>query len=385
MGNRFAVGFFKWVSAGAVLSAVGCGGSVSPGTKSQGAQGSPEKGATTQSPPDAGSSPMNDPSAEPPGPTTPPPLPSGTTSPPGPVTVPPGPPVSRALDSNYTVGDAAPACAAQEIPISAPMTEAQFRSWLFRPWVLCSPPPSVFGTQGDVGLEISPDGTWNKLREGAGGELIRGTDAQDAGTWTLMDTSGMNGPGVLQMNFYWPDGSSIDVFPEFATSPAKMHVENNGVYAATYVAFGEAAPPQAAAALEPMTLPPGACTNPLQDIEHPATMSDVEGILLGKWLSCGGSMFAGTDDIGIEITADGLWYKLFPGATPGTGVRGGGFGHQGTWELIGTSDMNGPGSFQLNLKIAGSGTTIGHPTFFQNPRSVRMETVVGNVTFAKSE
>jgi hypothetical protein len=48
------------------------------------------------------------------------------------------------------------------------------------------------------------------------------------------------------------------------------------------------------------------------------------------------------------------------------------WGWEGSWEAIDTSLMNGPGNYQLNLKIDGSGTVITAPQFAESPAVVRL-------------
>jgi hypothetical protein len=95
--------------------------------------------------------------------------------------------------------------------------------------------------------------------------------------------------------------------------------------------------------------------------------------LAERFLLCGTESAFGRDqgDVGLEITSDGHFYRLYLGPTDGT-ERGTGFDREGTWQVIDTSDVNGPGSFQLNLDLAGVGTVITHPEFTTMPRKMRL-------------
>lgn len=93
--------------------------------------------------------------------------------------------------------------------------------------------------------------------------------------------------------------------------------------------------------------------------------------LIGRWKLCTTTSVFGTVEDGLEIAADGRWYKLYADGAGGL-KRGSGFDHEGRWTIIDTSAMNGPGSFQLNLDIDGSGTVLTHPQFSQAPRGMRL-------------
>jgi hypothetical protein len=47
-------------------------------------------------------------------------------------------------------------------------------------------------------------------------------------------------------------------------------------------------------------------------------------------------------------------------------------GNEGTWAAIDTRAMNGPGTYQLNLKINGEGTVITLPVLSSGPPKMRL-------------
>jgi hypothetical protein len=49
-----------------------------------------------------------------------------------------------------------------------------------------------------------------------------------------------------------------------------------------------------------------------------------------------------------------------------------GWEQEGSWDAIDTSLFRGPGSYQLNLDIDGSGTVITHPRFADQPAILRL-------------
>jgi len=49
-----------------------------------------------------------------------------------------------------------------------------------------------------------------------------------------------------------------------------------------------------------------------------------------------------------------------------------GWGNEGGWTVVDTSAMNGPGTYQLNLKIDGEGTVVTLPVFSSGPPKMRL-------------
>jgi hypothetical protein len=116
---------------------------------------------------------------------------------------------------------------------------------------------------------------------------------------------------------------------------------------------------------------PSDCAVPEQGMLPMPTMASFAEAIQGRWLSCNGSVFC-SNEIGIEITADGRWYKLYA-AGPTTLVRGAGFDETGTWSVIDTSSMNFPDAWwQLNFEIYGSGFIVTHPALSTGPRHMRL-------------
>jgi hypothetical protein len=96
---------------------------------------------------------------------------------------------------------------------------------------------------------------------------------------------------------------------------------------------------------------------------RPATEAELRTAVTGAWLLCQPPSVFGTGEAGMEIGSDGRWSKLVPKSN-GVLERTQGWGNEGAWESVDTSLMNGPGSFQLNLRVDGDqGTVIALPTF----------------------
>lgn len=92
---------------------------------------------------------------------------------------------------------------------------------------------------------------------------------------------------------------------------------------------------------------------------------DMRQRLVGAWYDCKTGDFAPGYD-GIEFTLDGQYYllKLQDAAL----VRKMGFGEAGTYTILDTSLMNGPGHFQLNLNINNGFYQYTTPSFSTHPR-----------------
>jgi len=98
------------------------------------------------------------------------------------------------------------------------------------------------------------------------------------------------------------------------------------------------------------------------------TISDLVAAMTGRWLLCGHESVFAMDggDVGLEITADNHWYKLFAAEGAAT-VRGAGFDEEGTWTAIDLGDH-----IQMNFEIFGSGTIFTAPVFASTPRAMRL-------------
>lgn len=93
--------------------------------------------------------------------------------------------------------------------------------------------------------------------------------------------------------------------------------------------------------------------------------------IVGRWLLCSPpSAFGTSDEVGLEFTGNGEWYKLYVGKD-GRIVRGMNAANSGYWEYANASCMNGPGSFQLTLS-SNSGADVAEvsPVFTLGPRKM---------------
>jgi len=103
------------------------------------------------------------------------------------------------------------------------------------------------------------------------------------------------------------------------------------------------------------------CTAPEGGVRQPPTQAAFEQEIEHDWQLCKPPSVFGSNEAGIEITADHHWAKLGRDAA-GRFVRLQGWGNQGTWQSTGYSMTSSP-HWQLNLQIDGSGTVITEPIF----------------------
>ena len=110
--------------------------------------------------------------------------------------------------------------------------EPEFQSWIVGAWQLCGS-SSVFGTQ-EAGLLIDADGSWSKLTL-SDGQLSALHGWNNEGSWQIIDTSLMNGPGVYQLNLEIDGSGTVITIPAFAAEPALMRLDNMGVFRGDYL------------------------------------------------------------------------------------------------------------------------------------------------------
>jgi hypothetical protein len=105
---------------------------------------------------------------------------------------------------------------------------------------------------------------------------------------------------------------------------------------------------------------------PEQGILDTPTQETAAAAVIGTWFRCSGYSIFRTDEIGIQFSGDGTWYKLFPGS-PGNVYRGLGFDQQGTWTLAGTSSP-----FTIHMVVFGGADVPAGLVFSDKPRKLRL-------------
>lgn len=113
------------------------------------------------------------------------------------------------------------------VGVEKPLTTESFLHHLVGVWVLRTVDPA---NQNVDGVAIDPDSRWTALFESEG-ELHRSNGWGSEGTWTALDTSGMNGRPTFQLNMT-VDGGGVGLgfvppggHPTFATSLPVMRVQ----------------------------------------------------------------------------------------------------------------------------------------------------------------
>jgi hypothetical protein len=238
----------------------------------------------------------------------------------------------------------------------------ELNQMLIGQWLLCGF-PSAWGTEDEVGVEITPEMTWHKLLLDGSGGLVPSNASGAYGTVQELDDG-----GYMQVNFETALGTVITI-PQFARGPLKMRLENNGVLKSDYVkndasglcVDGMAAPPSG-----PYTAP-SSCSQASTTLAVNATVEAGKQALVGRWQTCGGSIFYPPDDVGFELHADGTFQKLYTDEA-GDVYAGHGFEREGSYEILDDGDY-----LQLNLSVLGSGTVILLPQFQDEPRGLFLD------------
>jgi hypothetical protein len=124
------------------------------------------------------------------------------------------------VDAPPTQGDE---CARDEGAPRTLATESEFRTAISHVWLLCQP-AWYFASEG-AGLEIRSDGRWWLLGRRADGVLVRG-GGRIFGTWTVTDTSSMNGPGHYQLTVRRDGAGENYLHLFFASASTKMRANS---------------------------------------------------------------------------------------------------------------------------------------------------------------
>jgi hypothetical protein len=112
-----------------------------------------------------------------------------------------------------------------------------------------------------------------------------------------------------------------------------------------------------------------ACAVEATEIYHPTSNTDFVASFVGSWLTCKSPTIFGTDEVGIELTENGAWAKLYRDEPCGL-RRGTGFDETGNWKIEYVGD--GAAS-QLYFYIASDGWLGGDATVAL-PNKLRLTT-----------
>ena len=246
---------------------------------------------------------------------------------------------------------AADQCTEPADPIELTSVE-QVRSLLVGTWTRCAGPALQGALVDDVGIEVAADGQFYRVYELPDGSLARATGPDQEGAWGVTDATAWNGVGSYQLDWTLSGGMSTGGMVTFFESPPTLRFDVGDYVAYFHRWTGD---------------PPQQDQPPITVGDCPALGSETgdESVLVGTWIRCSGPSFAGdlVDDVGIEVTSDGHFYRVFE-LPDGSLARATGADQEGTWQFIGG---------QLNWSLLGSGTAMTHPKFYTEPTMMYLE------------
>ena len=118
--------------------------------------------------------------------------------------------------------------------VSLLSSAAELRDRLLGVWFDCHDAPGLEPFGGPAaGIEFTADGRWFFLAAESAA-LVRLTGFGQAGTYEILDVSGMNGPGSFQLDLNLNTGGVAIVQWAFATQPQLLILNDAGVQGALY-------------------------------------------------------------------------------------------------------------------------------------------------------
>jgi hypothetical protein len=280
-------------------------------------------------------------------------------------------------DGAPTQEDVRRACALPDgshLPLS---TLGAFANAISGTWYRCA--NSVLGGDDD-GISLSED-SYSAIQFVDGVPLAR-FDLWHSGTVELIDTALMNGPGVYQINLDASIGTTI-FQPQLSDSPRAFYSMwlGAGPGSIKYVSLP-------CGATSPLPPPPpkplcatrgptpadvqALCAMPPGPPMAVSSVADFQRLLGGVWYRCSAAGLLATAHDGISF--DGSSYALveFDGDVA---VRRADIFATGTATVIDPSAMNGPGPYQLDLRVDTGVTFFSHPTLEQSPEALSAASV----------
>jgi len=118
-------------------------------------------------------------------------------------------------------GTNAVACGNPTTPIAL-TSVTQVQDLLVGPWNRCGGGSAIGNPDGEAGLEFTSDGSFRRLVRSADGTVVPGSGIEDHGTWTVIDTTGMNGQGSYQVNLTVDGSGTYITLPVFLASPMSV-------------------------------------------------------------------------------------------------------------------------------------------------------------------
>jgi hypothetical protein len=110
---------------------------------------------------------------------------------------------------------------------------------------------------------------------------------------------------------------------------------------------------------------PSACAGRDSPVHTYTQQSELEALLIGKWLHCSGPPMISSSEAGIELVDDHTYFKLVADGHGGY-MRTVGFGNQGTWDTYQVTET----SVQFDWHPTPNGGYGGYPSFEEQPRKM---------------
>ena len=199
------------------------------------------------------------------------------------------------------------------------------------------------------------------------GSLVRTEGLLEQGTWRVIDTTDMNGPGSYQLDLTTLGSGTVITHPEFFGTPTQVLQTPHMGGSAAFVPWTGAPPTDGV----PPGIGEGPCGLPTDPVDL-TSVAQVGQLLVNTWIRCGDDSALGPvlpGEVGLDIDADGRFYRLYDDGQGGL-TRTSGDDQEGTWTIVDTTAMNQPGSYQLNVTQR-QGTRTGHVIVLQQPTHFR--------------
>jgi hypothetical protein len=255
------------------------------------------------------------------------------------------------------------ACPDRVDPVT-PVDLAEAEGLIVGTWIFCDE-GSVFEptSASEVGVEFTDDGRFYRVADDGAGGLLRMEGLEQQGSWAVVEAM----PGTVQLNMSLLGDGTVPLVMEFYGTPlTQMHVPDRDI---SFVPWTGAAPVPGL----PADVGGGPCGVPQDPIDL-TSVGQVEQLLVGSWLRCAGSTPFGPPafgEVGLLFDPDGRFARIYEGAD-GSLIRASGSGEEGTWTVVDTTEMNGPGVYQLDLDLDGAGRFPSFPAFLQEPTFLRL-------------
>ena len=114
------------------------------------------------------------------------------------------------------------ACGNRVTPIEL-TSVAQVQDLLVGTWTHCAGGSAIGNAEGEAGLEFTSDGRFRRLARTTDGTVVPGSGDGQEGSWTVIDATGMNGPGWYQVSLAVDGRGTYHSFSTFfETSPTTV-------------------------------------------------------------------------------------------------------------------------------------------------------------------